>query len=730
MSREAGGQKAGSIFNQVVAVAIVVTTLGAAGVEWVRSNAEDAEGAASRSAQILAVSASDAQWRDTQNANADFASYGVTSEYLALEYWAIQKILFSEGSNTAANKELDRYTKLADDASQYGDFQVGVYGPDADPNYPENFYATRQTQADVIAAQQDAQNDHRADWAYQVAAYTAMLAVLAVAVYLLGLSLSLTIPIRRQLAALGIGLFVVSSTWAGIIQIRSPTENSATDLEAAQAYAAGMQAKRTAYLHERTSGYTDAIKYFKQAIALRPRFARAYYELGNAEFAEGSPQRNSVYISVTDDAHLQRSAADLRTALDLGLKDALANLGFDEYLLALPGNSKSMDQGLLVQSIADTRQAINVDPKEPALYYNLAVALLASGSPEAGEAYRQAVKHTPTEDEDVVAGAFTDLGILAGRKPDLAGEVEEIKQSIVAGVWPEILWPSSAGTVHITNFYRYSSGLQVRFNVPGFDPQSDAINFQFYYQETEGQPWAVLGGISGRATVYADTASGPNSYYMFAAYLSQAGNCLPTGNFRIEIYTHKEKRGLEAVRGVVSTASETVKDGSGSSAFRDLEYTRFRDIRMLICRPSDWRPATIGADLGFIKGYTSGDGGPDSSCALARSCGVYLVRYQYPSIKATDSQLFSDLTAEFLSDEGLFPSKLRSQSPSGALGVHWYSGMEPGYTDEWYDYPGGRVLITAGMLADHSMVVGVVFGPQSFFDTSRAFRVYESISNY
>lgn len=710
---------ASDAFNRVVAVAIVLTTLAAAGVEWVRSNAEDEEGKASRSAQVLAVTASAQQWRDTQNANVDFASYGLTSEYRALEYWAVQKYIFADKANSASLlKELDRYTMLADKASGYANFSPGSYGPDADPRYPTEFYAERQTQADAIAAQQNAANDHRAEWANQVAGYTAMLAVLAVAVYLLGLSLSLRVRIRVQLAALGVGLFLFSSIWAGVSQFGAPAERAGADLEAAQAYAAGMQAMRTAYLHEGASGYTDAIRQFKKAIELRAKFARAYYELGLAEFSEGSPQRDSDYVSVTDYAHLQRSTADFRKAFDLGLADALPDLAFNEYLLALPGGGRPQNSGLLDQSIADTRMAINVDPHEPAIYYNLAVALLAAGRQDANEAYKRAVKHTPKDDEGVVGGAITDLGILADRRPDLSGRVLETKQLIIAGVWPANAVEPPPGGMHIKAFYRYSSGLQVQFDLPGFDPKSSAINFQFYHQNADGSSWAVLPQISGPATVLPDSTGGPDSYYLFANYLNQASTCLPAGNFRVEVYLSSQLSG-----------SAVQRDGPAQDVFRNLQYTSFRDIRLRICRPSDWQPADIGADLGFIKGYTSSGRGSDSSCSTAKSCGVYLVRYQFPSIQATDSGLFSDVTAVFLSEEKLFPTKLASESPSGSLGDHWFIGMEPGYTDEWYEYDGGDVLVTAGMLPDQSMVVGVVYGPPSFFTSSRAYRIYESISN-
>jgi len=708
--------KNSGVFNRIVAVAIVLTTLAAAGVEWMRSSAEDEEGRASRAAQVYAMAASAQQWRDTQNANSDIASFSLASDDRALAYWSVQKILFSRPSDSAPlRRELDRYTALANKAAGAGDFPAGVYGPDADPQYPQAFYAENQVRADVIAAQQDAQNVNRAEWAENAAGYTAMLAVLAVAVYLLGLSLTLAVRIRYYLAGLGVALFLLSSTWAGVSQIRSPLENAGSDQLAAEAYAAGMLSMRTAYLHEGVTGYTDAIKHFKDAIRLRPNFARAYLGLGEAEFGEGSPQRNTLYTSVTDQAHLERSTADLRKAVDLHLPQAHLDLAFDEYLLAIPNQGGPPDVSLLKQSIQDSQESIAADPHETVAYYNLALATLAGGLPGATDAYERAVKQTPASDEDVAGGAITDLTDLGERQPRLADQIQKIKQIIIAGVWSGAGRERLRGPVQIKTFYRYSRGLQVQFDAPGFDPEGGAFNFQFYYQQGTGTPWAVMPSISGELTASRDSTGGPDSYYVFADYLREASDCLPTGNFRVEMYLNSQL-----------SATSVANDDPSGTAWRDLQYTSFRDIRIRVCRPGDWQPASLGANFGFIKGYASTSSSPDSSCAAVNRCGFYVVRYQFPSIRAADGLIFSEVTASFLSDENAFPAKLVSTTPLQPLGNHWFEGMQAGYADEWYEYEGGYVLAVSGMMDDNSMIVGLVYGPKSFFDSSRAYRVYES----
>lgn len=689
-------------FSRFAAIAIVVATLLGALVGYLEANASRNAELANVRAQGSMVRAMSGLVRANRSAQVDFGTFAQAEGELQQAANALQRRLFAgeAGEELALELAEERYRQLYGRTLQLTDLEpAGPAGPELDAAFPNRFFADSQREADRLWALADAANQEDAGWESQEANLTAVLTIFAVAVYLLGLSLTLAARVRLLLAGVGTALVLVGTAWAGWLALESPERSPP---EAAAAFA---DARKAMLLATEEEGYREAERLFTRAIQLRPAFPQALAERAQATFRAGSPQIAS-FTSVSTPEALEASTDDLRRALDLGLdtRPVLGDLGFHAFLLGL----QTDDPALLEESLAYTEAATEMDPSDPLLHYNRGVVLLAMGETEAARAaYREAARRTiylddegtelrgnPALENEWVSGALTDLEILLAERPRLGETVKEIKELIVGTQSREEVGVGEA-TVGGTGLevQLFSSKVQWEADLPGYDPETDVVSAQWYRRTQAG--WVVMPEASGSVVPagqegawFSLTATLPNTY---------PHRCLDDGTYRVELYVNGHLAGT----------------GTSEHAFGDLEPTTVDDVNVAFCGPAAWKPYESEVE-GLIEGAVAEDG----------SEGAYLFRLQTPERQYDDPVRESRewLDAMIDSFDSIFPAPPR---PDVDAEVQFFLGLE-GAAVEWYAYDGGSVIAGAGLSSDGAVIIGAVFGPDERFDED-LLRVFDSL---
>jgi len=535
--------------------------------------------------------------------------------------------------------------------------------------------------------------------------YTAILTLLAVSLYLLGFSLTLGEQPRRWISATGMVFVVIGSAWALSVAVTHPRS---PPNEAAQRFADGTLALSTAWDRYDNSGYKKAERDFDRAIALRPSYAQAYAKRANATYIAASPQR-ATYMSVTTPAALQRAIDDQERAIRLGLSNARiqGSLGFDLFQLAL----QKQEPRLLAESIRQTGQAIAAAPALDYLRYNLGVALLADDRvEESRKAYQDAVEHTAYDDEDLVAGALTDLELVRRYLPKLAPQVQQMKGSIVGSVLTGHPGPHhSDATITGTKAHMFTAAVQVEQMQLKDVASDDVISLQWYYNDTQHHGWFVLPDVSGLVTTSSKQGEdlltdGTDGYFNQRSHLRETTppQCLAEGEYRVEVYVGGDLK---------DTAEADWKVPS-------MQPSVLQSLNTAMCHPSDW----VGDERvpGVLQGFHSPDG----------SRGAYFFEFSLPrGITKRQLTTFPETSVNFAvsSFTTLFP---HSPKPYGDSGSAYFMGLDGG-TYRYFSYHGGYVLVTAGYDPREAiMIVGIAFGPKDDFPGGISYLVDDSFTRY
>ncbi len=188
-------------------------------------------------------------------------------------------------------------------------------------------------------------------WGGKANAYVAHLTLLAVTLFLFGLSITVEGWIRWFL--LGTGLFITAITFIWMLAVIIWPVPNLSD-QAIVAYARGVGLVHRGDMEE-------AIVAFDQALAEAPDYANVFYERGNAQY----------YLS-----NYEAAAADYEAAQTAGRDDVNVawNLGWLYYLLGRFDAAAQMD-----------RHALELDPDRLWIRFNLSLALLAAGQIEAAQ---------------------------------------------------------------------------------------------------------------------------------------------------------------------------------------------------------------------------------------------------------------------------------------------------------------------------------------------------------
>lgn len=683
-------------FSRRVALLIAVATLVAAWVAYQHAAVTTQSSRAAATAHALAVDVLGATLRSEQAAalELDRLQAQIQQEVNAanlLQQWAA-------ATDDATAAELDARLRvseaLAGEVADATHIAARDDTPEQDPLFPARLVARLSHGVFEGEALEDAAIHESAEAGSRAATLAGVLAILAVSVYLMGLSLTIQqTTARRALAAIGAGLVILASGWA-IAAALAPVPSAETDRvrEAARAYADGQVAYQTAVDR---ADYDEAVGHFSRAVEVRADFAAAHDALAAAAFAAGSPQHSSL-LSISTPEAVELSTRHLQQAIDLGLRNALNvnNLGWHTLLIGLESDSAAHVR----QSLALFDEAIDLGEEDPIPRYNRALALTALGRlPEARAAYLGAVTASTYSDE--LAGALTDLEILVRYRPDLAPKVQEMKDLIVGAFWgtnPEAD-PMAAVWALDDVAQLFPAEVQAGIGYEGLVP-ADTVAIIWYFNDLAQSGWHVLPEISVRAP----TLEGDNTHYELTSLLENSvpARCLEQGDYRAEIYLN----------------GRMVDRIDDSATFTTNVPTTFREMAIAACRQSEWGQVD-GVLGGALDGYSSPGG----------DRGLYVMSLQAPGRDLGPEGIAAAVDA-FIEAFGsaLLPAL---PDPLGAPvdDPYFLQWDDVAVLDYWYD---GGQLRAGAAVRDDVLVIGLVFGSSRWWETDEPYDAFESFVAY
>lgn len=248
--------------------------------------------------------------------------------------------------------------------------------------------------------------------------YVAILTVLAAALFLLGLSLTVSERLRFFLVVPGLALAGVAVVWTVVVSQR---EVRAIRESAIELTAVGQRLQDL--------DLDGAIDAYDEAIDRSPEFGPAFAGRAAATFALESPQLGEAdVISITDPDTAEDVIDDLERAIDLGEDDNADVLSFAGYVQAVYGDP---DRGV---ELATEASQLSRDDAE--IRFNRGVAEAAAGLDDAAErSYRRAlqlVEREPVFSQvlSLLSSARSDLSALVHERP---GDVDDRTVETIGG---------------------------------------------------------------------------------------------------------------------------------------------------------------------------------------------------------------------------------------------------------------------------------------------------------
>jgi hypothetical protein len=612
-----------TVFDRTVVVVIALATLLGAGVGFLHSQASrmaeqyawsaNDDGVASIGTLRSAEGALGVQLSDFQEALAQrVASWNATQRALSAEAAgdaaaAAEHTLVAAEAATAAAR-LEERSGLSDAMET-----TGIAGLD-------RLTALRASVWEDTArtiGEQDAANAASRSWGERAGWYLAVLAWLAVAVYLLGLSLVFKDGRARfVLATIGM-LLVVGAIGQSVRAFTAPPPVSAERASAAaQAYADGVVA-----LQRNKAGEAETA--FTQALDLRPDFGIAARERATAILTSGSAEGLGLRSGFTD-AAVTKAIADLESARRHGADTAGVMLNLGAMLVHRAINTGSMaDMRASLEAsrsglaLAEDAGASQEHPHINAIIgrFNMALALLGVGDEDAALTEYTAAGaqiHTlpPYLRPYLVSTGLATVDLLdRGPAPATDEQRKTMKQAVVTAAYADdasaaaaAAAAAAAGTVTVdaVTVEVFPAQVQWRATITGFDPAHDRMAVQWYRLDHGIGEWGAVPVLSGPLTYERVDAGGQFFRDPTGTYWGNSSatlvydvppSCIRPGTYRVELYVNGELAG-------------SAKADSPSEQ-PDYKPVLARDVGFAMCGLTGWKQ--VGRD-GISRGFESSDG--------------------------------------------------------------------------------------------------------------------------
>lgn len=490
-------------------------------------------------------------------------------------------------------------------------------------------------------------------WGDKSNAYAAGAALLAVALTLLGLSLTVGEDVRRHLvrpAAGLVGLTLVGTvvTWATPAPVRPQAAIDAA-VEGERLFA------------ERD--FDGAVRQYSLAIERDDDFALAWERRATARLAAASPQRDtSLYVvNVAPREVYQAAVADLRAALDKGGESYLPLAGMSGHLVRL---------GDYQEAERYARRAVALNPGPPLPWVNLTLALLGQGREQdarkaaADLSALVAARPNPVERGEVRTAIRVGADLLAARHGHARLLAREIKGAMVRAHLTEMLPDGrTAPSVRFSTPRLTVRGSTIEASVPYEGMIEGArLGALVSYRESPGGEWLQRADLLVPLRWPGDAASGTMTWPLVDF------GCPSKGEYRVEFYADDHLlTTAEVSRPATSAGRLTFRpDWAGG---------------LTLCHPAGW---TYSHPLGGAADLVS----PDSRHRLA----VRVVTIGPPAEQARPA-LLETVKDQLIATLGVKPTRVEPPLDavhSGVPGTRWWAHLPDG----------GRAYVWASVGAD------------------------------
>ena len=335
---------AGSRFNRVIAIIIAVVSLITAFITFLQSDASARDGQADRDGMRYALEAFGQEVSGDARVNYDYnVAYQALYEY---------SLLADSATNREDTAAATRYNQLFDETLNLSPMlQAPYYDPQsadepAVSQYESDVYLVSIT---TLMENFKAASNVKSDWDTKANTYIIHITLLAVSLFMFGLSTTLSGKITRWIfTGTGIGFSLVAVIWAATLWAK-PVFDLRQQGTAIQDYAQGIG---LAYQDK----YTEAISAFDKAIQQYPQYSSAL------------TSRAESYLALEK---YTEAATDYETAVSSGDNSA-ETLGMLAYVYHLQGDFE--------KAAATDKQGLEASPDENWVRFDYALNLLASGN--------------------------------------------------------------------------------------------------------------------------------------------------------------------------------------------------------------------------------------------------------------------------------------------------------------------------------------------------------------
>lgn len=539
-------------FRRVLAIVVVLITLFAACLAYLHEQNGNLEDRAARDAQLASIRGFGQQVAASTESQFDYKIF-------------VQQQLLQRRQLVAASRERTTDSQFASvyqaDAQRYTDLNNTI-ASDAPVKTNDDYNAkdaSLNVSPDESRLTQQVLSNRANDFGNKSDAYVAILTVLAVGLFLIGLSLTVSGRGRYMLAVPGIGIAIVCLAWSAIVTLGSVTD---IPQKAVELTAQGQQKQAAGDLQ-------GAIDSYHQAIQLSSSFGPAYARLSDAEFENGvSNTTGNQFESISKPDNLKRAIEAGDKALSLGeSKPAfVSSLGFFHFAAGDFSQAESL-----------SAQALQGNGEFPPFIFNLGVAQAAQNEKSAALAtYKKGIDILKKETDSglrqqIVSAALTDLEIADASTSKAKDLIQQIKGELVD---VEFATNTDASDTTI-------DGLTVRDDryrlLAEYDTSADdttVLTNVWYFRPIDA------GGKGPFVQAFTlDTTSTPSNGHV-STTPRENGPCLPGGDYRVEIYA-----GSKLVGSNDDSPFHLPDSGLGP-----LTSEGGDSVGITMCRPENWDP--------------------------------------------------------------------------------------------------------------------------------------------